>query len=210
MNNTSKPSCAYERTSKQRDLQAKLTKAIHDAIPIEGELDKIEQRVQVYYRTIAELLVDLRHEFPGPNGEPHDLKGRSSSYRIAVREAYGTAGADLHSPIPKRLTVGVAYWVRKILLERYGEEALYENGGICRTIVKGDRCPDPNDRKVEGLPKDPANRLEMLIGMLNSLAVDPRLDPSEAAVRAAFRAVMLLRNRLNDDARSRAEKALLG
>ncbi|MGH8934164.1 MAG: hypothetical protein ACRDZO_26870 [Egibacteraceae bacterium] len=158
---------------------------------------------------IAELLVDLRHEFPGPNGEPHDLQGRSSPYRIAVREAYSEAGTDLDGPIPKRLTAGVSYWVRKILIERYGEKALYKNGIIRPTIIQGKRCSDPSERMIEGLPKDPADRLALLVGMLNSLAVDPRCAPSEEAVRSAFRAVLLLRNRLREDLKSR-RKALRG
>ncbi len=208
MTDTSKPLCTDQLTDKQRDLKSKLAKAVHHAIPVERDLDKAERRAQGCYRIIAELLVELRHEFPGPNGEPHDLQGRSSPYRIAVREAYGEAAADLDGPIPKRLTAGVSYWVRKILIARYGEKTLHENGIIRRTIVQGERCSDPSNR-MEGLPKDPAARLALLIGMLNSLAVDPRCAPSEETVRSAFRAVLLLRNRLRDDL-NRHRNALRG
>ncbi|MGH7472945.1 MAG: hypothetical protein ACREJW_03300 [Candidatus Methylomirabilales bacterium] len=181
-----------------------MTTAIHEALPVEVNLDEAKRRAQSCYQRIAQLLIELRHEFPGPNGEPHDLQGRSSSYRFAVREAYeAAASVELGVPIPKRLTAGVAYWVRKILIARYGEKALYENGAFRRTIVKGDRCSGSSDRMIEGLPQDPADRLDVLIGMLNLLAVDPRLDPSEEAVRSAFRVVLLLRDKLNDDLKNR-------
>lgn len=205
MNNTPTSSCTDQLTKRQLDLQSRLTAAISEALPVEADLEKVERSARNCYQTIAKLLVDLRHEFPGPTGEPHDLQGRSAAYRQAVREAYGTAGADLNSPIPKRLTVGVAYWIRKILIERYGEKTLYENGTIRRTVVTGDRCSDSRDLTTNGLPKDPADRLDILIGMLNSLAVDLRLAPSEEAVRSAFRAVLLLRNKLNTDAKDHRE-----
>jgi hypothetical protein len=197
MEATSKPSSAIQLTNKQRDLQARLTKTIREAIPVEIDLDKAQRRAQSCYRMIAEVLVDLRHEFLGPNGETCDLQGRSSSYRTAVREAYADAGAEIDRPIPKRLTAGVAYWVRKILIERYGEKALYENGTIRRTIVKADRCSDASASMIEGLPKEPAVRLDILIGMLNTLAVDPHLNPSQEAVRSALRAVLLLQKKLS-------------
>jgi hypothetical protein len=130
MKQNTSPSSTIELTCRQRDLQANLAIAIRRAIPAEIDLDKAQQRAQDCYRVIAELLVDLRHEFPGPDGEPYDLQGRSSAYRTAVREAYAQAGADVDRPIPKRLTAGAAYWVRKILIERYGEKALYESGII--------------------------------------------------------------------------------
>lgn len=199
MENTSKTLPAARLTNQQRDLQSKLAKAIREAIPVELDLDKAQQRAQGCYRIIAELLVDLRHEFPGPKGEPYDLQGRSSSYRAVVREAYGEAGAELDKPLPKRLTAGVAYWVRKILIERYGEKTLYENGTIRGTIIKADRCFDASCSMIEGLPKDPAVRLDLLVGMLNTLAVDPRLSPSQEAVRSALRAVLLLQKKLPKD-----------
>jgi hypothetical protein len=199
---TSKPSSAIQLTDKQRDLQSRLAKTIREAIPVETDLDKVQQRAQGCYRMIAELLVDLRHEFPGPNGESHDLQGRSSSYRAAVREAYAKAGAEIDRPIPKRLTAGVAYWVKKILVVRYGEKALYENGTIRRMIVKTGRCSDASANMIDGLPQEPAVRLDILVGMLNTLAVDPRLNPSQEAVRSALRAVLLLQKKLsNSDAR---------
>ncbi|MGH8908389.1 MAG: hypothetical protein ACRD0K_18250 [Egibacteraceae bacterium] len=197
MLNAPKPSLADHLTGSQRNLQAKLIEAIHEAIPTEVDLEEAVQRAHGCYRKIAQALVDLRHEFPGPNGEPPDLQGRSSPYRIAVRDAYGAVSSDRNGPLPKRLTAGVAYWVRKTLIERYGEKALYENGTIRRIAVKVDRCSGPNDRMIGVLPNDPADRLDILISMLNSLAVDPRLAPSEEAVRSAFRAVLLLRNKLN-------------
>ena len=183
-------------TNEQRDLQSRLAKAIRDAIPAEIDLDNAERRTQSCYRGIAELLVDLRHELQGPDGEPHDLQGRSHPYRTAVREAYCQAGAEIGSPIPKRLTAGVAYWVRKILIDRYGEKVLYEKGIIRGTAIKVERGPEVGCRRIDELPKDPAIRLTEVISMLNALAVDPRLTPSEEAVLSALRAVRLLQKKL--------------
>src|SRR5918998_2429684 len=96
-------------TDKQRELQRRLVQALHEALPIEACLEKAERQARSCYKTIAELLIDLRHEFRGPNLERYDLRGRSSGYRSAVREAYAQAGTDIDAPIPKRLTAGVAY-----------------------------------------------------------------------------------------------------
>jgi hypothetical protein len=193
MKQNASPSSTIELTCRQRDLQANLAIAIRRAIPAEIDLDKAQQRAQDCYRVIAELLVDLRHEFPGPDGEPYDLQGRSSAYRTAVREAYAQAGADVDRPIPKRLTAGAAYWVRKILIERYGEKALYESGIIRHPPIEVLRHADAMS---EGLPRDPSVRLNTVVGILNALAIDPRLIPSEEAVRSALRAVFLLQRKL--------------
>ena len=95
----------------------------------------------------------------------------------------------------KRLTAGAAYWVRKILLERYGEKILYEQGIIRRLRIEVHRHDDA-DTTIQGLPHDPAIRLHIVIGVLNTLATDPYLIPSEDAVRAALRAVCLLQKKL--------------
>ncbi|MGH8908870.1 MAG: hypothetical protein ACRD0K_20845 [Egibacteraceae bacterium] len=183
-------------TSAQQDLQTKLAEVISKAIPAETELGNAQERAQDCYRTIGELLVDLRHEFPGPDGEPHDLQGRTSAYRKAVRDAYALAGADFSGPIPKRLTVGAAYWVRKILIERHGERTLYDSGIIRRPPIQAHRGADTVAKAAQGSANDPTARLNTAIGILNTLAVDPRLMPSEEAVRSALRAVLLLQRRL--------------
>lgn len=185
-----------ELTAKQREVQERLCRAIRESLPVEAVRDRVEQRAQNRYRRIGELVVDLRHEFPGPGGEPHDFRGRSAGYRSAVREAYALAGADLDEPIPKRLTAAVAYWVRKILVERYGERTLCQYNVIRAVPVETNRDPDADGNVPDSLPRDPTTRLDTVIGILNTLAVDPRLTPSEEAVRAAFRAVLLLRKRL--------------
>lgn len=195
MKGNTKQSPVIELSYKQQDIQASLIKAIRNAIPVEVDLDNAQQRAQGCYQRIGELLVDLRHEFPGPDGEPYDLQGRSSAYRIAVREAYVKAGADAGRPISKRLTAGAAYWVRKILIERYGEKMLYEQGIIRRLRIEVHRY-DGTDANIQGLPHDPAIRLHIVIAVLNALATDPHLVPSEDAVRSALRAVSLLQKKL--------------
>jgi hypothetical protein len=180
-------------TPRQRTLQCQLVSAIRNAIPVEQDLDRLRQRSHTCYRTIAEVLVELRHEFPGGDGEPFDLRGRSFLYRTAVREAYARAGADAGVPIPKRLTAGVAYWVRKLLTERYGERRLCELG-VLRGPVEA--AYHRYARLLDDLPDDPSHCLNTIVGILNTLAVDPDLVPTEDVIRSAVRAVLLLRDRL--------------
>jgi hypothetical protein len=187
------PAPPAELNGRQRRLQTRLIAALLEAIPVEAELDRAQGRARSCYRSIAVLLVELRHECRGPGGEPHDLRGRSFHYRLAVRAAYARAGAHAGAPVPKRLTAGVAYWVRKLLIERYGQRRLYEVG-----VLRGP-LPAPYEpwtRPVDQLPEDPAECLKVVVGILNSLAVDPALVPTEEAVRSATRAVLLLRQKL--------------
>lgn len=184
-------------TPRQLELQSDLVRALRDAIPVEEELERVRQRSHGCYRIVGEILADLRHEFPGTGNEPCDLRGRSYPYRLAVREAYAKVGADTSVPVPKRLTVGVAYWVRKILIERYGEQKLYEFGVLRGPVGIAYRL---GGRLSDDLPEDPLLCLNAIVGILNSLAVDPSLVPTEEVVRAAVRAVLLLRDRLDRDA----------
>lgn len=76
-------------------------------------------------------------------------------------------------------------------MERYGEKALYDGGIIRQLHVETHR--HGHGDAAEGLPKDPAVRLHTVIGILNTLAIDPRLVPSEEAVRSALRAMSCCR-----------------
>jgi hypothetical protein len=187
------PSAMGEFTPEQLELQEKLVKTIRDAIPVEQQLEGLRERSHSCYRAIAEVLVALRHAFPGGDGEPFDLRGRSHGYRVAVREAYARAGADVGGPIPKRLTAGVAYWVRKLLTDRYGERRLCELGVLRGPVGV---AYDSYARLLDDLPDDPTVCLSTIVGILNTLAVDPDVVPTEEVVRSAVRAVLLLRDRL--------------
>jgi hypothetical protein len=176
-------------TEKQAELQAELVGVIREAVPVQSSLDQMYERADRAYHRIAEILVELRHEFKGPNGEAHDLKGRSVGYRLAVREAYEHAGAHAGQPVPKRLTAGVAYWVKKILLERYGEATLFRLG-VVRPLDNIAHQPAPSARCQ--LPDDPDRCLTAVVGLLNELATDPRVVPTREVVRSVLRAVRLL------------------
>jgi hypothetical protein len=195
------PPTMPELTTKQRDLQSKLATAIRESIPAEVDLDKAQRRAQGRYQLIAELLVELRHEFPGPDGEQYDLRGRSPAYRIAVREAYAQAGVDTEGAIPKRLTAGVAYWVRKILIERYGESRPGQEQ-VAPLPAQVHRPAGIVARPAKELPEDPALRLNAVIGILNMLATDPQVVPTEENVRSARRAALLLQDKLRSRLRA--------
>lgn len=184
-------------TRRQQVLRAELVKAIRAALPAEAQLDSARVHAHSCYRTIAEVLVDLRHACPGPGGEQHDLRGRSAAYRAVVREAYAASGSDTTSALPKRLTSGVAYWVRKLLTTRYGEERLHELG-----VLRGSSAVAKRSyrRPLEELPEDPGLCLDIVVQILNALAIDPVLIPNEEAVRSAARAVLLLRQKLAEQA----------
>lgn len=151
--NTS-PLSKIELTSRQRDLQANLAKAIRRAIPAEIDLDKAQQRAQGCYRVIAELLVDLRHEFSGPDGEPYDLQGRSSAYRTAVREAYAQAGADIDRPIPKRLTAALPIGSEKSSSSATAKRRCTRAGSsdILPSKSTDTPTPTPGRRDCRGIP----------------------------------------------------------
>jgi hypothetical protein len=161
-------------------------------VPETRTLTDAMSRADSAYRNIAVILVALRHEFRTAEGKP-DLKGRSHEYRATVRDAYFQAGAKGAGPIEKRLTAGVSYWVRKLLIERYGEDGLRDLGIVSTTI---------NDIHGIGtthhwqLPENVEQRLPAVVGLLNDLATDPRIVPTESLVRAAVRAVHILHRRL--------------
>lgn len=150
-------------------------------------MDDCVEGAQSPYRAVAEVLVKLRHEFSGPAGEPHDLKGRSSAYRSAVRDAYAMVGAGVSGALSKRFTAGTAYWVRKILLEMYGAPTLREMG------VLGVGADNRRTHRYQ-----PEGNLEVIVGALNDLASDPDVIPTEEVLRAATRAVGLLKRRLQE------------
>lgn len=173
---------------RQATLQDHLVTAIIDTVPLQVHADSSCDRLRSSYQWIAEILVDLRHEFPGTNGTRHDLVGRSAGYRTAVGQAYLQAGAQLSETIPKRLTVGVSYWVRKLLLERYGPEKLCELGVL----------PEANEEKktrlTNGLelPDDPVARLQFVAGVLNDLVTMVEVVLPDEAIQSGLRALRLL------------------
>lgn len=173
-------------SKRQQELQEELSRAVQGALPWAIKVNKLIERAQSQYKSVAEVLVALRHEFPGPDGQPHDLRGRSAGYRMVVRSAYVQAGAESNGPVEKRLTAGVAYWVRKLLVETYGEQKLREMGVISE--ARGAKAKKINDNGLSSLAD--------VVGALNLLASDPNLIPTEELVRSAIRAANLLQQRL--------------
>jgi hypothetical protein len=183
-------------TTSQAALQARLVEALRVAVPEAGAVTQAIARADHAYRQVAEVLVELRHEFRTSNGQP-DLQGRSPGYRVAVRKAYVRAGALGRGPIEKRLTAGVAYWVRKLLIEQYGEDDLYRLG----VLKLGDNVVrEPISWRQCRLPEDPEARLLAVVGLLNELAADTRVVPTAELMRSALRAMRLLKQRLDSTA----------
>jgi hypothetical protein len=180
-------------TQREAELQVELVAAIQGALPLTGQADAAVRSAEGSYRVIAVVLVALRHQFHASDGTTVDLRGRSRGYREIVGHAYSQAGAHGHGPIEKRLTAGVAYWVRKLLVERYGEEKLKDLGvlpaGSFASVSPGGFRP-PHD--VE----DPTGCLITVVDLLNQLATDPTFMPSEDVLRSAARAIMLLQRKL--------------
>ena len=174
----------------QAELEQQLHKVIVEALPWVQKVAAAVAGAECAYREIAKVLIALRHEFRGPNGERYDLGGRSSGYRALVGRAYSAAGADPTEPIAKKLTAGAAYWTRKLLLERYGEQKLIQFG-ILRS--RDPRVDEPIQRE---LPRDPQECLSAVVGALSVLAADPSVIPDEDIVRAAIRAVQMLKQKL--------------
>jgi hypothetical protein len=172
------------------ELQARLVEAVRSAIPMAEQVGEVIARSQLAYREVGEILVELRHEVRCADGRP-DIRGRSPAYRTIVREAYAEAGALHDGPIEKRLTAGVAYWVRKILTEQYGDSKLREMG-----VIRAPAVVPRTESGLRGFPKDPMECLNLVIGLLNTLATDPRVVPTEELVLSATRAVILLRRKL--------------
>lgn len=180
-------------TQREMELQAELVEAIQGALPLTGQVDAAVRLAEGSYRVIAVVLVALRHEFRASDGTTVDLRGRSRGYREIVGLAYARAGAAGDGPIEKRLTVGVAYWVRKLLVEQYGEDRLRDLGvlpaGSFASVAPGG-LRTPHD--VE----DPTGCLVTVVDLLNQLATDPTFIPSEDILRSAARAIMLLQRKL--------------
>lgn len=185
--------CDRSLTPRQFALQEELVRAIRNAIPPTHHVDEALRSAEVSYEAIAVVLVALRHEFTAADGKTPDLRGRSRGYREIVHQAYAQAGANGDGPIEKRLTAGVSYWVRKLLIERYGEEKLRDFGvlpvGSFASVAPGGLLP-PSD--VE----DPVRCMLTVVDLLNRLATDPTFVPSEDIVRSAARAVVLLQHKL--------------
>jgi hypothetical protein len=178
-------------TGRQEELAAALVEALQVAVPETQLLSTAVASADRAYHRVAIVLVALREEFRTPEGLP-DLNGRTHGYRTTVREAYRRAGAQVNGPIEKRLTAGVSYWVRKILLERYGERGLYELG----VMKPGNVVREAADWRRWRLPEDPEERLLTVVGLLNELATDSSVIPTEDLLRSVIRAARLLAGRL--------------
>jgi hypothetical protein len=173
-------------------LREELVEALRRALPLARELAAVSQSADRAYESVAQVLVQLRHQFVAADGTTPDLRGRSHGYRTLVRSAYAEAGATANRPIEKRLTVGVSYWVRKLLIEQYGYDKLREMGVL---------SPSAHSvllRQVQAAAgvEDYEKCLEGLVEALNILASDQAFVPTEGLVRSAVRAVMLLKMRL--------------
>jgi hypothetical protein len=178
----------------QVELERGLTDAVREALRLAGKAEASDADCIPAYRQVAEILVNLRHQFKGPDGETADLRGRSAGYREIVHRAYEAAGASSEGPIHKRLTVGVAYWVRKLLIQRYGEVALRGMG-----LLPAKLPAVANRRSALSIPTfdDPAKCFDAVVGLLNQLASDPMFIPGEDGVRSARRAVHMLEMRVS-------------
>lgn len=193
-------------SKRQEALRKELCNAISVALPEIRRIDDALRSAGSPYRHVALVLVALRHEFPSPDGQPYDLRGRSSNYRAVVRSAYAQAGADPCAPLSKRLTAATAYWVRKLLLEKYGLDQLRAMGIVQRgndrrndlksRTIHTNRSANITHTLAKGLVKAKLRDLEKAVGTLNSLASDPQLVPTEELVRAAIRAVSLLSRKI--------------
>ena len=184
----------------QIDLRSRLVAAIKESLPLARTVEDAERCARQSYRRVAEILVALRHEFTGRDGRSPDLCGRSLGYRKVVRFAYREVGAAAGTPVQKRLTAGVAYWVRKLLLEQYGEAALRTMGVLQTSGSATIGYVKATSIEIHG---DRAYCLARLVSLLNELAVDPTFTPAEDAVRSAVRAVRILQARLDQAASAR-------
>ena len=201
-------------SKRKKELQQDLSRAIKAALPASATVNRILEGPDSPYRPVAEILVALRHEFRGRDGQGPDLKGRSAGYRVLVKKAYVRAGADPTSPVSKRLTAGTSYWVRKILLEKYGSSKLNELGVISNGSI-GAAAPGRAVTMRRGGPRltghNKLRDLQETVGTLNGLASDPEVIPTEELVLAALRAVNLLRRKLaNGQANGRAPQSAVG
>lgn len=181
-------------SARQQELQTQLSDAIGAALPWVRQVGDTIRAAQSPYRGVAKVLVVLRHEFRGANGQAYDLRGRSAPYRAVVRKAYVLAGSDPDSSISKKLTAGTAYWVRKILLTKYGEAELRRMG----VISPGKSFSPASGERIaqRWIGHNGLKDLDEVVGALNVLASDPEMVPSEELVRAASRAVRILEQKL--------------
>jgi len=173
-------------------LQENLVRAVACALSLAEETEASYQAAHQAYRKVAEVLVELRHDFTTSDGRTPDLRGRSAGYRNLVRLAYTQAGATGGGPIEKRLTAGVSYWVRKILLERYSAAKLHAMGVISQ---RPDRSGTSRLRELQR--GDPGECLATAVELLNMLASDPSFVPGEHILRSAARAVVLLQHKVS-------------
>jgi len=171
----------------QLRLRAELIDVLTHALSVGRESEVALQAAQRSYHEVAKVLVELRHEFTTSDGRTPDLKGRSAGYRRIVRSAYERVGAAGSGPIEKRLTAGTAYWVRRILLDRYGETGLHAMGALPRQRVIR--------RSLERLSSDPHESFARAAGILNLLATDLAFSPDDQILRSVARAVVLLQRR---------------
>jgi hypothetical protein len=172
----------------QLELQTQLIQVLGDAFAVAKASEQALQTAQNSYLAVARILVALRHQFTTSDGETPDLQGRSAGYRRLVRAAYERVGASANEPIAKKLTAGTAYWVRRLLIEQYGERALYQMGALPRRRVVR--------RALERISNDPEESFTAVAGILNMLATNLAFSPNEQTMRSVTRAVALLQRRL--------------
>jgi len=116
----------------------------------------------------------------------------AAGYRRTVRLCYAKAGIETEGPLTKRVTAGVAYWVRQLLIEEFGETKLRELG-----VLRQDSFASVTPRSFFEVRQydDPDECFATVVRLLNSLAVDPSFMPSEDALRSAVRAISLIQSR---------------
>jgi hypothetical protein len=190
----SKGSIGFGACELQERLLKDLVQALSEALPAARHAHEACIKAERGYRRVAAVLVELRHSFKSSDGASPDLQGRSAAYRRAVRWAYAAAGADVRNAVEKRFTAGVAYWVRKLLIERYGEDALREMG-VLRPLSMVVASADPF---VES-GRHAANCLSIAVELLNRVASAPGFVPDTDSLRSAARAIRLLQQRLTPD-----------
>lgn len=181
-------------TEIQLGLRIRLIEAIREALPLARRVEDSESRARQSYRRVAEVLVALRHQFTARDGKSPDLCGRSLGYRKIVRFAYREVGAGEEAPVQKRLTAGVAYWVRKLMLERYGETALRAMGVL---HTSGSASMGSIRASLVEMQGDRLYCFARIVSMLNELAVDPTFVPPADAVRSVARATCILQAKLD-------------
>lgn len=76
---------------------------------------------------VAEAVVDMRATFTDKHGEP-DWAGRSYDYRMAVREAFHTAGLTPQHPQRERAMSLLRYHIGNVVRERLPEEEVANVG----------------------------------------------------------------------------------